>query len=134
MNLTPALDASLAVRIHLVTVIPAFIIGTWLIFFSVKGKVLHRALGYTYLVLMTITATATLFIHETNPSGPFGFSLIHLFVPLTYFGVYGAIANARQHNIAGHRAAMIGLYVGGMLIAGSLAFLPGRIMHSIVFG
>jgi uncharacterized membrane protein len=134
MNLTPAFEASLAVQIHLFTVVPAFLIGTWLIFFSVKGKALHRALGYTYLSLMTVTAIAALFIHETNPSGPLGLSLIHLFVPLTLFGVAGAIINARRHNIAGHRGAMLGVYFGGILIAGSLAFLPGRIMHQIVFG
>ncbi len=34
----------------------------------------------------------------------------------------------------GHRRAMLGVYIGGILIAGSLAFAPGRIMHSVVFG
>jgi uncharacterized membrane protein len=29
---------------------------------------------------------------------------------------------------------MIGTYIGGLLIAGSLAFMPGRIMHTVVFG
>jgi uncharacterized membrane protein len=29
---------------------------------------------------------------------------------------------------------MIGLYIGGILIAGGLAFMPGRIMHEMVFG
>lgn len=134
MNLAPAFNAPLAVQIHLLTVAPAFLIGTWLIFFSVKGKTLHRVLGYSYLMLMTVTAIAALFIHETNPSGPLGWSLIHPFVPLTLFGVVGAIVNARRHNIPGHRGAMLGVYFGGMLIAGSLAFMPGRIMHQMFFG
>jgi uncharacterized membrane protein len=29
---------------------------------------------------------------------------------------------------------MIAVYIGGMLIAGSLTLLPGRIMHAVVFG
>lgn len=29
---------------------------------------------------------------------------------------------------------MMGLYVGGLLIAGALAFSPGRLMHALVFG
>ena len=29
---------------------------------------------------------------------------------------------------------MIGVYVGALLIAGALAFTPGRIMHEVVFG
>jgi len=28
---------------------------------------------------------------------------------------------------------MLGLYFGGILLAGTLAFLPGRIMHNVFF-
>jgi len=59
---------------------------------------------------------------------------IHLFVPLTLFGVYGALRGARTHNVRMHQRAMLGVYIGGILIAGSLAFLPGRIMHAVTFG
>ncbi len=134
MNLGPILNASLPIQIHLATIVPAFLIGTWMIFASRKGSPAHRALGYLYLALMTVTAIAALFIHQTNPSGPFGWSWIHLFVPLTLFGVYGAIVTARTHDTKGHRSAMLGVYFGGMLIAGGLAFMPGRIMHTIFFG
>lgn len=134
MNLAPAFEAPLAAQVHLFTIVPAFLIGTWQIFFSAKGKAGHRALGYTYLGLMTVTSISALFIHATNPSGPFGWSWIHLFVPLTLFGVVGAIITARRHDIPGHRGSMLGVYFGGILIAGTLAFAPGRIMHQIVFG
>ncbi len=133
-NLDPVWTADLPIQIHLATVIPAFVIGTYLIFFSTKGAPHHRALGYLYLTLMSITAVAALFIHQVNPGGPFGFSFIHLFVPLTIWGVYNAIVGARTHNIKRHRGAMIGLYVGGLLIAGGLTFLPGRVMYRIFFG
>ena len=133
VDLSPLATASLAIDVHLATVLPAFALGSYLIFFSTKGAPHHRALGYLYLTLMTITAITTLFIHEVNPRGPMGFSLIHLFVPLTLFGVVGAISGARTHNIKRHRNAMIGLYVGGLLIAGALTFLPGRVMHRIFF-
>src|ERR1700733_9293173 len=123
MNLAPIADASLAIKIHLATVIPALVIGTWLIFFSTKGARWHRALGATYLVLMTTTAIATFFIRSINP-GQLGF--IHLFIPLTLFGVFGALWNVRRGNIRGHRNAMLGLYFGGLLIAGGLTLLPGR--------
>jgi len=133
-NLDPVWTTTLPVKIHLATVLPAFAIGTYQIFVSHKGAPLHRALGYLYLTLMSITAVTTLFIHQVNPGGPFGFSFIHLFVPLTLFGVVGAISGARTHNIARHRRSMIGLYVGGLLIAGGLTFLPGRLMHEIFLG
>ncbi len=134
MDFEPLLHAPLAVQIHVATVIPAFILGTYQIFFSTKGSPYHRATGYIYLTLMTITSIAALFIHQLNPNGFLGFSWIHLFVALTLFGVVSALINARKHNIRGHRAAMLGVYIGGILIAGSLAFMPGRIMHSVVFG
>jgi uncharacterized membrane protein len=131
MNFAPIADASLAIKIHLATVLPAFAIGTWLIFFSTKGARWHRALGAVYLVLMTVTAIATFFIRSINNGG---FSLIHLFIPLTLFGVFGALWNVRRGDIRGHRNAMLGLYIGGLLIAGSLTLLPGRLLHHVFLG
>ena len=134
MDLDPLLHAPLSVKIHLATVVPAFIIGTWQIFFSRKGSVGHRTLGTVYLALITVTAIDALFIHTLMPQAPLGFSPIHLLIPLTLFGVTVALLAARQHDIRRHRNAMIGVYVGGMLIAGSLTLLPGRILHAVVFG
>ena len=131
MNLAPVLQAPLAVQIHLATVLPAFAIGTWLIFFSTKGATWHRALGAIYLGLMTVTAVAAFFIRSVMTGQ---LSPIHLFVPLTLFGVFSALWNVRRGNVRGHRNAMLGLYLGGIMIAGTLAFMPGRIMHAVVFG
>jgi uncharacterized membrane protein len=135
MTLEPLIYAPLAVQIHVATVIPAAIIGTWLIFFSTKGTPYHRALGYTYLVLMSFTAITTLWVHELMPNGPFfGFSPIHLLIPLTLWGVCNAIMGARTHDIPRHRRAMLAVYIGGIVIAGGFTFVPGRIMHAVVFG
>jgi uncharacterized membrane protein len=131
MDLAPIAAAPLAIKIHLATVLPAFAIGTWLIFFSTKGARWHRALGAVYLSLMTVTAIAAFFIRSINSGG---FSLVHLFIPLTLFGVFGAIWNVRRGDIKGHRNAMLGLYVGGLLIAGGLTLLPGRLLHHVFFG
>jgi uncharacterized membrane protein len=131
MNLAPIANAPLAIKIHLATVIPAFAIGTWLIFFSTKGARWHRALGAVYLTLMTVTAIATFFIRSINPGH---LTLVHLFIPLTFFGVFGALWNIRRGNIKGHRNAMIGLYVGGILLAGAFTLLPGRLLHHVFLG
>jgi uncharacterized membrane protein len=135
MTLEPLLRAPLAVQIHVATVFPAFLLGTWQIFVSRKGAPLHRAVGAIYLTLMTVTAITTLFIHQLMPKSPFfGLSPLHLLIPLTLFGVFGALHGARTHNIREHKTAMISLYIGAILIAGSLTLLPGRIMHAVVFG
>ena len=135
MTLEPLLRAPLAVQIHVATVLPAFVLGTWQIFISRKGAPLHRAIGYIYLTLMTVTAITTLFVHQIMPKSPFyGLSPIHLLIPLVFFGVIGALRGAWTHNIRMHKTAMISLYIGALLIAGSLTLLPGRIMHAVVFG
>lgn len=134
MNMTPLVDAPLAVQLHVATVVPAVFLGAWLIFLSRKGSPGHRGAGAVYLALMTITAIAALFIHETNPRGPFGFSFIHVFVPLTLFGVVSALHAIRRRDIRAHKSAMLGVFIGGILIAGGLAFMPGRIMYRLFVG
>src|SRR5471032_1077521 len=71
LSLAPLLGATAAVQIHVATVVPAFFLGTWQIFFSRKGAPFHRALGYLYLALMTIASIAALFVHQLMPNGPF---------------------------------------------------------------
>ena len=138
VNLEPLLTAPLAVRLHVLTVVPAFALGTWLLFFSTKGTSRHRLVGKVYLSLMAVTALAAVFIRSFSSAsldlGPFRLGLLHLFVPLTAHGVYGALATIRAGNIAGHRAAMRGLYFGGLIVAGLLAFAPGRVMYRMFFG
>ena len=44
-----------------------------------------------------------------------------------------AIYSIRRGNVAAHRGHMVGVYVGGILIAGSFAFSPGRLLHGWLF-
>ncbi|MEY4966189.1 MAG: hypothetical protein RL274_1772 [Pseudomonadota bacterium] len=135
MSLAPLFAAPFAVQLHVFTVVPAFALGTWLIFFSRKGARRHRAIGYVYLTLMTVTAIAALFIHQVPAIDiVYGFGPIHIFSIVTLSGVVGALSGAWRHDIKMHRRAMLGVYIGGILIAGTFAFLPGRIMHAMVFG
>jgi uncharacterized membrane protein len=135
VTLAPLLAASFAVKLHVFTVVPAFFLGTWLIFFSAKGARHHRAVGYVYLTLMTVTALAALFIHQIPAIDiVYGFGPIHIFSIVTLAGVAGALRGAWTRNIKLHRASMLGVYIGGLLIAGTFAFLPGRIMHALLFG
>jgi uncharacterized membrane protein len=80
---------------------------------------------------MTITAVVAFFIRSL---GRGSLTPIHLFIPLTLFGVINALWSARRGNVKGHRNAMLGLYFGGLIFAGALAFMPGRIMHQLLFG
>ncbi len=118
---------------HLATIVPAFFIGTILLFMK-KGTPLHKFLGRIYMPLMLVTAIITLFMPAlVGPriGGHFGF--IHLFSLLVLYSVPSAYLHARRGNVAKHRSAMVGLYVGGILIAGTFAFMPGRLMNQWLF-
>ena len=130
MDWTPILEASLPIRAHFFTVVPAFAVGTWQIFFSTKGTLAHKYAGYTYFALMSLTAFAAFFIRSSTG----GLSLIHLFIPLTVFSIASAWWSIRKGNVEGHKHSMYGLYIGGLLIAGALTFMPGRRMYAVFFG
>ena len=120
--------------LHLATVLPAFALGTYLLL-NRKGTPIHRRLGRIYLSLMAVTGIVTLFMPAVvGPTllGHFGF--IHSFSILTLVTVPSAYLAARAGRISTHRGNMIGLYVGGILIAGSLALTPGRLLHGWLFG
>ncbi len=138
MSLQPILNAPLAIQLHFVTVVPAFVLGTWLLFFSTKGSRHHRLAGKVYLTLMVLTSLAAVFVRSFSglsmTVGPLKLGLIHLFVPLTLHGVWSTLAALRAGNIDGHRASMRGLYFGGLIIAGLLTFAPGRVMYRMFFG
>lgn len=45
-----------------------------------------------------------------------------------------AVWEAHAHRVAVHRLIMIMLFSGALVIAGLFTLLPGRIMHTVVFG
>jgi uncharacterized membrane protein len=118
---------------HLATVLPAFVIGTYMMVRR-KGTPAHRLLGKLYMLLMLITAGITLFMPAIVGPKLFGhFGFIHLFSVLVFVSVPKAYLAARSHNISAHKHSMIGLYIGGLLIAGSFAFMPGRLLNTWLF-
>lgn len=119
--------------LHLATVVPAFFIATFLLI-KRKGTPLHKMLGRVYMLLMLVTAVIVLFMPaHVGPKwlGHFGF--IHLFSLLTFNSVIRAYTAIRQGNIKAHRGHMVGLYIGGLLIAGAFAFSPGRMLYQWLF-
>ena len=120
--------------IHLATIGPAFLLGTWLLF-NRKGTPLHKALGKIYMILMLLTAVITLFMSaEVGPTLFNHFGFIHLLSFLVLYSVPTAYMAARNHQVSKHRGNMIGLYVGGLLIAGGFTLMPGRLLHGWLFG
>jgi uncharacterized membrane protein len=131
MTLAPLLNASPAIQIHAVAAMSAFVLG--LVQFSApKGTLPHRTLGWIWVVLMAIVAVTSFFIHEIKLWGPW--SPIHLIAIAVLILLPLGVWRARHHLVNAHRKTMIGIFVGGLVIAGLFTFVPGRIMHALAFG
>lgn len=97
-----------------------------------KGGVLHRQIGLAWAGLMIAVALSSFWIHEFRLIGPF--SPIHLLSLLTLGSVTAAIWAARTGRINRHRQIMRQLYFLALVLTGAFTMLPGRLMHSVVFG
>ena len=118
---------------HLITVVPCFIIGTILLLIK-KGTSFHKKAGRVYMVLMLITATITLFMPaKVGPQVLNHFGWIHLFSFLTIYTIPTAYLAVKKGNIKVHKRKMILLYFGAIIIAGGFTFFPGRYLYELFF-
>jgi uncharacterized membrane protein len=132
MTLVPLLASSPVIQVHAFAAMGAFALGA-IQLTAPKGTLPHRTIGWIWVALMLAIAGSSLFIHGLRMWGPF--SPIHLLSIFTLVVLPIAVLNARGHKVIAHRNAMLGLFVGALVVAGSLAILvPGRVMHEVVFG
>ena len=89
-------------------------------------------LGYVWVSLMTTAALSSFLIHEIDQWH--AFSLIHILSIFTLGSLPIAVLLARRGHIAPHRNSMIWIFLNALVIAGLFTFLPGRIMHKVLFG
>jgi uncharacterized membrane protein len=129
MTETP--DYSWQIVLHAAGAIIALLLGAWQLW-ARKGTGGHRVIGYIWVALMMLVAVSSFWIHQINQF--MGFSVIHLLSINVAVGLPVAVIAARQGNIARHRMAMKGMYVGGLIIAGIFTLAPGRMLGNLVFG
>ena len=123
------LSASLAMQIHLVVALSAFVLGTWVLFRR-KGTRTHRMLGRIWMGLMLAVALGSFLI--TGHAGPGQLSWIHGLSAFVIMGVIIAVWAARTGRVNTHRGWVIGIYLGSFLGAGGAAFAPGRLISQIL--
>jgi uncharacterized membrane protein len=131
MSLAPLLNTAPVVQVHAFAAMAAFVLGVMQLA-APKGTLPHRMIGWTWVLLMVLIAGSSFWIHDLRMLGPF--SVIHLLSIFTLVMLPLAVMHARRHRVAQHRAAMIGIFVGALVIAGLFTLLPGRVMHAVVFG
>lgn len=123
-------QAPLVIRLHVAAAVVAFLVGTVLLL-GVKGTALHKALGWTWVVAMGVTAVSSLFIRVINPGH---WSYIHFLSGWVIIALPIGVAAIRRKNLRLHRRMMTGLFVGGLLIAGAFTFVPGRLLFQVFLG
>ena len=131
MTLQPLLDAAPAIQVHAFAAMAAFALG-FVQLTAPKGTLPHRTLGYIWVALMLVICITSFWIQDLRVWGPW--SPIHLLSIFTLVTLPFAILHARRHRVPQHRNAMITMFAGALLIAGLFTFVPGRIMHAVVFG
>jgi uncharacterized membrane protein len=122
-------ELTLASAIHLFTVLPAVLIGVAQLF-AAKGTPLHKALGWTWVALMAVTAVSSFWITGLNSAGRF--SVIHALSAFVLFNLACAIWFVRRGNVRAHKKFMVGTLVGA-LAAGAGALMPGRFLAQTLF-
>ncbi len=131
MNLAPLLDAAPAIPVHAFAAMAAFAIGL-VQFAAPKGTLPHRTLGWIWVALMAMVALSSFWINTIRLVGPW--SPIHLLSIFTLVVLPLAAWKAHTHQVLAHRRIMIFIFLGALVIAGLFTFVPGRIMHRVVFG
>ncbi len=132
MDLTPILSAAPAVQIHLMAAVMALLLGPFAIYRQRRDR-LHKGLGYTWVLVMTVTAGSGLFIETAlwPRLGPFG--PIHLLSLWALYTLWRGVQAARRRDLATHQMEMRSLYWQALGIAGLFTLLPGRLLNRALF-
>ena len=80
---------------------------------------------------MLVSALSTFWIRGL---GHGSLSFLHLLSIFVLVALPTALLLARAGRVSAHRFTMIGVYLGGIWIAGLLTLLPGRLLHRAAFG
>ncbi len=117
-------------QIHVIAALAAVVLGAVLMTWR-KGRALHRIGGWVWVAAMAVVAGSSFFIVGLNGDR---WSLIHILSGWTAIALPLAVIAARRHKVVQHRRAMMGLFYGGLLLAGLLNFIPGRLIWRVFLG
>ena len=130
MPLTPLITFHVGSAIIATTVGP---VALWARRSGHARPMLHRAAGYVFVVAMVCTALSALFIRDFKLPNLAGFTPIHLLVPLTLVGLFGAFWHLAHKRIDQHRRIMRKIYFGACITAGLFTLVPGRLLGDLLW-
>lgn len=116
---------------HTIAAILALMLGG-LQLASPKGTAVHKITGYGWVSLMVFISLSSFWIHSFKLFGPF--SPIHILSIITLVTLFEAIRAIKNKNIVRHKKLMHILFWLALGVAGAFTLLPGRILHTVIFG
>lgn len=113
---------------HVAVALAALALGPVLLL-SRKGAAFHRAAGWTWVLLMALTAGSTFLIVGDDGR----YSYIHLQSVVTLVLLPFAVHAARTHAVRRHRALMLWLFWLMLVGAALFTLVPGRLIWQLFF-
>ena len=133
MSFSPLLNAPLVVQLHAFAAFAALLLGIVQLA-APKGTLPHRTIGWVWVLLLLTISASSFWIHGHSWRLWGTWSPIHLLSILTPFLLLLGVVAARRHNVRRHKITMVSIFIGALVIAGLFTFVPGRIMHHVMFG
>ena len=131
MNINYLLNAAAPIPLHAIMALLSLILGTVQLM-RPKFGVSHKVLGYGWIFVFGITLATSFFIFSLKQIGPF--SWIHLLSIMSTVALIQGWRMARQRRFSIHKSIMTQLFIGALGINLWFTFLPGRVMHEVMFG
>lgn len=133
MSLHPLLSAPPVVQFHAFAAMVAFLLGAVQLA-APKGTLPHRALGWVWVVLLLAISGSSFLIQGDGYRLWRSWSPIHLLSIFTPAMLAVGVLAARRQGVRAHAITMTSIFAGALVVAGLFTFVPGRIMHQVVFG
>ena len=131
MNFQLILTADPVIELHIICGVTALIVGPFALYGKRRGA-LHGAIGYFWVFSMLLLAGTSFFTEGLAVFGRFG--PIHLLSLFAIWSVFEAMRQIYLGNSALHRRIMHNLYWYGLVIAGLVNFLLGRVTNRVFLG
>lgn len=129
-DLAPLLATPWSVQLHVAAALLGLVVGAVILLLP-KGTGFHRMLGWAWVsTMIVVAATSIAMIADFRT----GINALHVFTAMTVISLWAGLTGIRRGRVRQHAGSMVGLYVGGLIIAGLFAFIPGRTMWQVVFG
>lgn len=130
MQLTPV------IAIHMSAAIAALVIGPFVLWARLGKRIrpwLHRALGYAWTTLMLVAAISAIFIRDVNLPNIWGYTPIHVLIPVTLVSLFFAFRSLARREFEAHKQTMQYLYISACVVAGAFTLLPSRYLGQLIW-